>query len=47
MLALGAWTCLVNVLGIVVGPGWHSLIIAVAGGGGMLVAGLVGWLRLR
>ncbi len=47
MLALGAWTCLVNVIGIVVGPGWHSLIIAVAGGGGMLVAGLVGWLRLR
>ena len=47
MLALGAWTCLVDVIGIGVGPGWHSLIIAVAGGGGMLVAGLVGWLRRR
>lgn len=44
---LGAWTSLVNVVGISFGVGWHSLIVAVAGGGGMLVLGLIGWLRLR
>ncbi|HEX9999870.1 MAG TPA: transporter [Actinoplanes sp.] len=44
---LGAWTSLINVLGVFAGPGWHSLIVALAGGGGMLVAGLIGWLRLR
>jgi hypothetical protein len=46
-LLLGGWICLVNVIGILIGPGWHSLIIAVAAGGGMLVAGTIGWLRLR
>jgi hypothetical protein len=44
---LGAWTSVINVAGILAGPGWHSLIVAVAGGGGMLVAGLLGWLRMR
>jgi hypothetical protein len=44
---LGAWTSLINVIGILVGTGWHSLIVAVAGGGGMIVAGTIGWLRLR
>jgi hypothetical protein len=44
---LGAWTTVVNVVGIGFGAGWHSLIVAVAGGGGMLVLGLIGWLRLR
>ena len=38
---LGAWTSVINVIGIVAGPGWHSLIVAVAGGGGMLLAGLL------
>jgi hypothetical protein len=47
LFLLGAWTSLINVLGILAGPGWHSLIAGVAGGCGMLVAGLVGWLRLR
>jgi len=44
---LGVWTSLINVIGILVGTGWHSLIVAVAGGGGMIVAGTIGWLRLR
>lgn len=44
---LGAWISVVNAAGVLAGPGWHSLIVAVAGGGGLLVAGLVGWLRLR
>jgi len=44
---LGVWTSLINIVGVIAGPGWHSLIVAIAGGGGMIVAGLVGWLRLR
>lgn len=47
LFLLGAWTSLINVIGILAGTGWHSLIVAVAGGGGMLVAGTIGWLRLR
>jgi hypothetical protein len=47
LFLLGAWTSLINVIGILIGTGWHSLIVAVAGGGGMLVAGTIAWLRLR
>ncbi|MBL7260911.1 transporter [Paractinoplanes lichenicola] len=47
LFALGAWTSVINIAGILIGPGWHALIVAVAGGGGMIVAGLIGWLRLR
>jgi hypothetical protein len=47
LFALGAWTSLINVIGVFIGPGWHSLILAVAGGGGMLVAGTLQWLKLR
>ncbi|MEU4419466.1 transporter [Actinoplanes sp. NPDC024001] len=47
MFVLGAWISGVNVIGVLLGPGWHALVIAVAGGGGLLVAGLVGWLRWR
>ncbi|GAB2613863.1 hypothetical protein Aab01nite_70230 [Paractinoplanes abujensis] len=47
MFVLGAWTSVVNIAGILIGPGWHALIVAVAGGGGMIAAGLIGWLRLR
>ncbi|WP_328464382.1 transporter [Actinoplanes sp. NBC_00393] len=47
MFVLGAWINGVNIVGVLIGPGWHALIVAVAGGGGLLVAGLVGWLRLR
>jgi hypothetical protein len=44
---LGAWTSVINIIGVFAGPGWHSLIVAIAGGGGMIVAGLIAWLRLR
>jgi hypothetical protein len=47
LFLLGAWTSLINVVGVLIGPGWHSLIVAVAGGGGMLVAGLISWLKVR
>jgi hypothetical protein len=47
MFVLGAWISVVNVIGVLGGPGWHALVVAVAGGGGLLVAGLVGWTRRR
>lgn len=47
MLVLGAWLSAVNAVGVLLGPGWHALVVATAGGGGMLVAGFVGWWRLR
>ncbi|GAA1587297.1 transporter [Actinoplanes couchii] len=47
MFVLGAWISLTNIAGVICGPGWHALVVAVAGGGGLLVAGLVGWLQRR
>ena len=47
LFILGSWTSAINIVGVIAGPGWHSLIVAVAGGCGMIVAGLIGWLRLR
>ncbi|MDT5041484.1 MAG: hypothetical protein QOE51_2469 [Actinoplanes sp.] len=44
---LGLWTSAVNVGGILAGPGWHALILAVLGGGGLLLAGTLQWLKLR
>lgn len=41
MLVLGGWLLLVNLAGVLAGPGWHSLIIAVAGGGALITAGLL------
>ncbi|BCJ65845.1 hypothetical protein [Polymorphospora rubra] len=41
---LGAWISGSNIVGVVAGPGWHSLVAALAGGGGMLVTG---WLLHR
>jgi hypothetical protein len=47
LFLLGAFVSVANVAGLIAGPGWHSLVMAVAGGGGMLIAGFVGWLRWR
>jgi len=47
LFALGTWVSVVNIAGVLVGPGWHSLIVAIGGGGGMLVAGTLAWLKLR
>ncbi len=47
MFVLGAWTSAVNIAGVLLGPGWHALGLAVLGGGGMLVTGFLGWKRLR
>jgi hypothetical protein len=46
LFLLGAWISAVNVAGVILGPGWHALIVAVLGGGGMLLAGTLAWLRL-
>lgn len=47
LYALGLWTNGVNIVGVIAGPGWHALILALLGGGGMLLAGTLQWLRLR
>ncbi|MCO1595607.1 transporter [Micromonospora sp. RHAY321] len=47
LFRLGVWISVINVAGTFAGPGWHALVIAVAGGGGILVAGAISWLRQR
>ncbi|MFI7602838.1 transporter [Actinoplanes sp. NPDC049681] len=46
LFRLGAFLSVINVVGVILGPGWHALVVAVLGGGGMLVAGLASWLRM-
>lgn len=43
----GLWILIVNAVGVALGPGWHSLISATAGGGGLILMGLYMHLRLR
>jgi putative effector of murein hydrolase LrgA (UPF0299 family) len=47
MFVLGIWVSIVNVAGVLAGPGWHALFVAVAAGGGLLVTGVVTHLRWR
>jgi len=47
MFFLGAWISLTNIAGFVAGPGWHALVICLAGGGGLLAGGFAAWLRWR
>ncbi|MFC6018715.1 transporter [Plantactinospora solaniradicis] len=47
LFRLGVWISVINIVGVIAGPGWHALVISVAGGGGMLVAGVVFLLRDR
>lgn len=47
MFVLGGWITLVNIGGVLAGPGWHSLAISLAGGGGLLIGGLIAWARWR
>ncbi|MEV4844169.1 transporter [Micromonospora matsumotoense] len=39
LFRLGVWLTAVNIVGVIAGPGWHALVVSVAGGGGLLVAG--------
>ncbi|MGI5211490.1 transporter [Plantactinospora sp. CA-290183] len=41
LFRLGIWISVINIIGVIAGPGWHALVVSVAGGGGMLVAGVV------
>ena len=47
LFLLGLWTSAINIVGVICGPGWHALIVALGGGGGMILSGQVGWRRLR
>jgi len=42
MYLVGVWLLAINAAGVIIGPGWHSLIIAVAGSAAMFVGGAVG-----
>lgn len=42
---LGAFISVINIVGVILGPGWHALLIAVLGGGGMILAGA--WAKSR
>ncbi|MEV6797109.1 transporter [Micromonospora rifamycinica] len=41
LFRLGVWLTVVNIVGVLAGPGWHALVVSVAGGGGLLVAGVL------
>ncbi|MFB9179488.1 transporter [Dactylosporangium sucinum] len=47
MFVLGAWVTVVNIAGVAAGPGWHSLLVALGGGGGLILFGLAMWVRGR
>jgi hypothetical protein len=40
MFWLGVCLAVVNTAGVIAGPGWHSLLVSVFGGGGFIIAGL-------
>jgi hypothetical protein len=42
LFVFGLMLVVLDVLGAYAGPGWHSLIIAVGGGGGMIALGVLG-----
>ncbi|MFJ6196598.1 transporter [Micromonospora sp. NPDC092111] len=47
LFRLGVWLTAVNIAGVLAGPGWHALVVSVAGGGGMLLAGEIARLHRR
>ncbi|GAA2614621.1 hypothetical protein GCM10010399_51840 [Dactylosporangium fulvum] len=47
MFLLGAWLTVINIVGVHAGPGWHSLLIATGGGGGLILFGLLLWIKER
>jgi hypothetical protein len=47
LFVLGLWLTVSNIAGVVAGAGWHSLVISIAGGGGLLVGGFLQWLNRR
>ncbi|MFF0231340.1 transporter [Micromonospora sp. NPDC005254] len=47
LFRLGVWISVINVVGVSAGPGWHALVVSVAGGVGILIAGAIARLRQR
>lgn len=47
LFRLGCYVLAVNIAGVLAGPQWHPMLVAVLGGGGMLIAGTVAWRRER
>ncbi|GAA3223286.1 transporter [Dactylosporangium siamense] len=47
MFVLGAWLTVINIAGVALGPGWHSLLISAGGGGGLIALGLTLAMRER
>jgi hypothetical protein len=47
MFIFGAWLTVINIAGVLAGAGWHSLIISLGGGGGLVLLGLVFAVRQR
>lgn len=43
MYVMGVWLLVINAAGVIIGPGWHSLIIAIGGGIGVFISGALGW----
>ncbi len=39
LFVLGFWLAVVDIIGVAIGPGWHSLVICLGGGGGLVVVG--------
>lgn len=47
MFVLACWIGAVNVLGVIGGIGWHALLVSLGGGGGLVVAGVLQFIRPR
>jgi hypothetical protein len=47
MFVFGLSLIALDVVGVLAGPGWHSLIMAIGGGGGMIAFGVLGSWRHR
>jgi hypothetical protein len=45
LFVLGLWITAVNILGVIVGPGWHSLIISLGAGAAMIITGTLAHLK--
>jgi hypothetical protein len=45
MFVLGLWITAVNIIGVIVGPGWHSLVISLGAGAAMIITGTLAHLK--
>jgi hypothetical protein len=45
MFVLGTWVAAVNIVGVVAGVGWHALVVAIGGGGGLIAMGVFLYFR--